>query len=406
MPDQQEISEQQALLATHRRTLAHYLSQQAMLGIAYAPPGVTHGIYEARDAIRHIKARLRDWAAPVEDHPDDESPALGAGATAGEQVGAGLTALLDLMNAPDVRADVALFQDAFETVCKQIDLLGSYKELHDLLHELQFNCYGPIVRGARRFPDDEFFRESLTDYELELQQIITSLWAMIDRANLPTNERAWIQQVDQADVWLRAAIAEADHEQLDRAIAQLGRVLYIHPTRINERLKEAARDLPLPSLIQAMTAVQNRSLGGGLDPAKLHQLGQAVAMLRQISAELTQLIGEHDIWQEVDLELRQIEDHLDQNIKQLQWFWPDLQAKTAPLCGDAGNRWAQEFQRASAQLERALVAQETAAIIANFRSSRSRAGLCFFQADKKLKELCGALRHIDGPLASVMRMIA
>lgn len=405
MPDQRDISEQQSLLATHRRTLAHYLGQQAALGAAYAPPGVTHGIYEARDAIRRIKATLREWDAPAEDLPDDEAPALGASATAGEQVGAGITAMLDLMSAPDVRAGLATFQEAFAEVCRRIDLLGSYKDLHDLLHELQFNCYGPITRGARRFPDDEFFRESLNDYEFELEKIRTNLWETIERADLPASERAWIRQIDQAAEWLRAAIAELGREQLDRALAQIGRVLYIHPTRINERLKEAARDLPLATLLQAMDAVERRSAARGLDPGKLRQVEQGGATLRQIGEDLDRLIAEHDTWQEVELELCQIEDHLEQNIKQLQWFWPDLKAKAEPLCGDASNRWMQEFLRASAQLDRALAGQDTNAIIAQFRSARSRAGLCFFQADKRLKELCAALRHIDGPLVAVMRMI-
>jgi hypothetical protein len=71
----EEIANQQQLLATHRRTLNHYLDQQAKLGTQYAPPGVIHGIYEARQEIRRIKEILRGWGIPVSDHPDDgQSP--------------------------------------------------------------------------------------------------------------------------------------------------------------------------------------------------------------------------------------------------------------------------------------------------------------------------------------------
>src|SRR5262249_44740226 len=65
---QEEIDDQRALLAAHRRTLAIYLKQQAQLGSAYAPPGVEHGIREARDAIRRIKAVVRGWGLAVDDH--------------------------------------------------------------------------------------------------------------------------------------------------------------------------------------------------------------------------------------------------------------------------------------------------------------------------------------------------
>src|SRR5215475_12761349 len=72
MPSQEEIDQQQELLATHRRTLAHYLRQQAQLGTAHEPPGVASGIAEARAGIARCKATLRNWGALVDDHPDDE----------------------------------------------------------------------------------------------------------------------------------------------------------------------------------------------------------------------------------------------------------------------------------------------------------------------------------------------
>jgi hypothetical protein len=68
----EDVVNQQSLLATHRRTLHHYLEQRAKLGSQYAPPGVTHGIYEARQDIRRIKEVLRGWGIIVADQPDDE----------------------------------------------------------------------------------------------------------------------------------------------------------------------------------------------------------------------------------------------------------------------------------------------------------------------------------------------
>lgn len=72
MPSPRDIRDEQKLLENYRVSLAHYLRQQSILGISYAPPGVTHGILEARGEIRRIKAILREWDVAVEDHPDDE----------------------------------------------------------------------------------------------------------------------------------------------------------------------------------------------------------------------------------------------------------------------------------------------------------------------------------------------
>ena len=70
----EQIDDQYDLLASHRRTLALYLKQQAQLGSAYAPPGVGNGVREARDAIKRVKATLLGWGQVVDDHPDDVAP--------------------------------------------------------------------------------------------------------------------------------------------------------------------------------------------------------------------------------------------------------------------------------------------------------------------------------------------
>lgn len=71
MHDQEEIDRQLERLRAHRRTLAHYLTQQARLGSAGLTPDITNGIYEARENIGRIKQRLLEWGAPYDEHPDD-----------------------------------------------------------------------------------------------------------------------------------------------------------------------------------------------------------------------------------------------------------------------------------------------------------------------------------------------
>lgn len=59
MSDQETIQSQLEILTAHRRTLSHYLRQQALVGLAHVKPEIDHGINEARDQIRRIKAVLR-----------------------------------------------------------------------------------------------------------------------------------------------------------------------------------------------------------------------------------------------------------------------------------------------------------------------------------------------------------
>jgi hypothetical protein len=76
MLSQDDIAQQIERLRVYRRSLAHYLNQRAIQGKAFVQPGVAHGIDEAREEIRRLKAALRGWGASVDDHPDDEEQPL------------------------------------------------------------------------------------------------------------------------------------------------------------------------------------------------------------------------------------------------------------------------------------------------------------------------------------------
>ena len=61
MLNQDTITEQLALLATHRRTLAHLMAQAAQYGgEVFTPPQTANGIAAARTEIQRIKAALRE----------------------------------------------------------------------------------------------------------------------------------------------------------------------------------------------------------------------------------------------------------------------------------------------------------------------------------------------------------
>ncbi|RRR70978.1 MAG: hypothetical protein EI684_12235 [Candidatus Viridilinea halotolerans] len=67
----ERAAHQRKLLEVHRTTLGHYLTRQAMLSSAHAPPEIMHGIREARAGIAKAKAALRGWGVAVEDLSDD-----------------------------------------------------------------------------------------------------------------------------------------------------------------------------------------------------------------------------------------------------------------------------------------------------------------------------------------------
>ncbi len=71
--------------------------------------------------------------------------------------------LIGLMSVPEIYSAVVSFRTDFEAACEQIKVLEYYKDLHDILHTLEFQCYSSIVREVRRFPRDKTGLETLKD---------------------------------------------------------------------------------------------------------------------------------------------------------------------------------------------------------------------------------------------------
>jgi hypothetical protein len=90
-------------------------------------------------------------------------------------ISTGLSALSELMQRlPEVRRDVSVFQDVLGAAHEQIDLLRDYKDLHDLLHHLQFQFYDDILQEAPRFPADEITVEKFVRYQLNFTDFVTA----------------------------------------------------------------------------------------------------------------------------------------------------------------------------------------------------------------------------------------
>ena len=339
----------------------------------------------------------------------------------GQSVGAGLHALGNLIQAaPEVQASAMRFRADFQVACEQIDLLGDYKDIHDQLHSLQIHCYNFVVQEARRALTDELAWDSLADYELTFQEIVSRLRELslsnsasaaalapggLARASLPEQEMNWIGDLIQAHGELRQAIESTDAARLKRAARLMNRVLTVQPSQINARLNSAARTLRLPALVAALDGIRAQLRRPNSDPAELRQLEDGLAGLEKLNAGLSLLVSSHDRWQAIDLELRRLESTLDQDLGELELSWPDLKSMLEPLYADRAESWAGAMIGDGERLELALSAGEAAKIKQLFRRFRRQASDRFYRVDVDLKRTCDELRQLVVPLASVLRVI-
>lgn len=323
----------------------------------------------------------------------------------GDSVGLGLQALAELIEHPAVRSAVITFRVDFQTASEQIDVIANYKALHDLLHDLEFQCYSFIVQEAKRFPEDETALDILTDYQLTLQKIVREVQDVAGRETIATQEVLWLKHLEQAQEDLHAAIEELDARRFQRTIWLLNRILAIQPSRINTNLNTAARTLRLPALVSAMSAIWEKLANADLNSEKFHQFQVGGEVLSALNERLTALVIGHDFWQEIDLELRRIEANLDKDLIELEMSWPDLKARSEILFDPAGDPWVLKFQKDTKNLDTALDIQNPIQIKRYFRRYRRQASVRFYQVDVTLKRLCEELRAVGDPLASVLRMI-
>ncbi|HMO56557.1 MAG TPA: CHAT domain-containing protein [Roseiflexaceae bacterium] len=359
-----------------------------------------------------------DWGTPVVytrapdgrlfDPPDQiATPIETTIAAVGQSAGSGLAALGELMQTqPAIRDAVFSFRADFQASGAQLDLLATYKDIHDQLHSLQFHCYNQIVQESRRLPDDDLAWENLVDHELTLQGVIEQCRAIADRSEDVNAEIAWVNDLEQARQDLHTAIESMDLRQLKRAVRLINRVLTIQPSQVNMRLNAAARALRLRPLAQGLEVVRAGLPATALQLERVQQFEVGVVALSSLSSELADLVESHDRWQALDFELRRIESLVDQDIEELDLSWPDIKQMATNLCQHVADGWAAALLGDAEKLEAALEAEEATRVKHFFRRFRRQAGDRFYRIDVDLKRMCDELRKVGEPLASVLRMMA
>jgi hypothetical protein len=314
----------------------------------------------------------------------------------------GLEALAELMRAERVRDDIVAFRNDFVETSRQIEILSDYKELHDLLHQLEFECYKLLVVVARNFPAAVAESADLAECQISLERIIARMQAVADRQKVARPDVAWLPRL--------AALPDelanvSNKEQLDKLLRALRRVLEVQPSQINKRLNDMARSLRLGTMVQALSVTRERLLGQpDLDPDRVREFNDGVDELVKIGVALLALVDDHDAWQLVQVELNRIEAFMELGSQELAEAFPYLKDRIGPLCANRDDRGAQALLKEGQRLEEALAVGQAGRISVCFLSYCARAGDLFFRIDTDLRQLCGKLRTVGEPLAGVLRM--
>lgn len=370
----------------------------ALIGWAKSTGRLGHVVASAR-AENPGNPQLRAFAEQI-----GVQPAIVEEAPNPTQANRGLTALHELMDAADARNAVRAFEAEFQEAVGQIDVLGVFKDVHDLLHTLQFRCFDGLARQAPRFPADDLAREIITEHGVTLEETIVRLDAVTAHRAFDDGKPRWIADLRDARAQVLAALDAGSAEPLKIAVRCIDRVLAVQPTRINTRLTDAARALRLRDLVSELSQVHAQLSAAGLDAGKLSEFETGINNLQQLGLALRQLVSDHDRWQELDVELRLAKNALHAHTEDLGSSWPRLKAQLLPLCGSE-DPWAARLNGECVKLDVAVAGGDLGSQRSTFIQVHSQAATRFYQVDLSLQRLCESLREIGTPLTGLLRKL-
>lgn len=323
----------------------------------------------------------------------------------------GIKILMELMCVPGVTERAEASEMVFNASSKQLDILTSYKELHDVLHDLQikYNYYRTnIVEKAESDPDDMSVWANAGAYELDGRDVAGDLDEAVQHYFQERTPPDWIEKLKQCLEGLALGVRGKDIQKVTSALRPIQRVLSAELPRINRDLVAAARVLQLPGLIKTQTTIRDSLDGKGVNAVRMQRLDNGIQGVERLDRRLGSLIARHDTWQHVDETLRLIEGTLSESTSDLESLWDEVKAKIETLCNNYDERLAEPLRNDIARLDRALTANERVTLKEYFQEFRSNTNRCFFDVDKTLRKLCRELRtemrNIRHPLIDVLEV--
>lgn len=321
--------------------------------------------------------------------------------------------LLRTLNTPGVLEVLASGEDSFKTIRLQIACMGTYKALHDQLHNLQFGYFnfleGHIARMASRSDvSDEDFEDVRRYSELIVDQIVEPSRAVATRGGLRLAEMAWIGELQQACELLAQGANARTFDTLRRALDAVDHVIATRSAALNTKLVTVAEQLALQSLKQALDRVIQR-LPADAAEDQVRALQASASAVDEMREGLERLLDEHDTWQDVDRELREIAASLALDRSRFARSWPQQHIRVQELSAGSTEAWATALRTVDAPKLTAAIesngAFDGARLARAFGDYRLHAGKGFFQLDKDVLDACEALARLDQPLQVLLGQI-
>lgn len=308
----------------------------------------------------------------------------------------------------DLREAAARFTSLFTMACRQVDLMGDFKDLHDRLHQIQIQCFDTIVRDEKRFPQPDVL-EAYDLYQSELGKKLVAIQAIAERGRVAMDIENWYPDLVLANKEFEQAINQSDPRLLWRAKRKMADVLETQPIAINQSLINTAKQLPSAELLAALDELAQDMqplVGTEIKAEQITTFNTGVQELRGMFTQLNGLLNEHNLLQHISWKLQHIRAQMEQDLLELQYSWDDIKTRAEPLYMGRSEIWAVEMLQKSQALDTSLNAENPNEPRRAFGRYAYAVSDRFYKVDVDLKTLCEQLRKIGDPLAALIRSLS
>jgi hypothetical protein len=302
-----------------------------------------------------------------------------------------------------IAPELSQFRTLFSGTRAQISLLGKYKELHDVLQDLE-QPFGVVLREQKRLLSSKEAWGKLRDPLDSMELLVDKTLRVLEHERLRDEFATSRQRLDQASNMLRAVDA-GDHGKLRGAIFHLERVLAVETSSANNRLLTTTRELRLGEVVAALRSVYD-SIQHRATRASLEELDQLVASLDRQHRQLEALVQEHDQWQGVGNELRLVIGNPRLSREEAQLSWDLVRSRLAVMLDAAADAtWVSIVRPAVTKVERTLEQGTGKNHISCLRGLWRRCNQRFVDVDKQLLRTCEELQRAGDTLDALLKVI-
>jgi hypothetical protein len=366
-----------------------------------------------RALVLHTRSLRTGWGIPVvytRGEWDERQTPTGINRPM-DPVARGFRSLGQLLSDPEVYATTSAVFNSRSSVrlaTKQISELTEYKQLHDLLHEIQ-DSFNTIAVERERLLNDPRVWVDIARREPDLHEQIGSALQVMQAASVMRTRAARIASLDQCRALLRGATQKRDQGQFDQALEGISDVLESEPYRINVALVQRAGDLSLEDLTNELAQILQRRPQLSLDANSSRLFDEfriGLDELTRLGKDLAELIEDHDQFQQIDHELRRVTAEMKSDQALFVVFWrKSLQATSKKLCEGRSTNWADDLRKCIDALDGALEDGDAYTITVMSERYRSQVDQIFNRTDKDIYDICPRLTQIGREIDRLLEQL-